>query len=112
MTFSRPPEGVERAFHRLVTVVPPSSTTIPQDVVAAVLLRFLTVTFAQYPLPHCDWIVSVASIMPSGLVTPDSREPLSSSAPGSTAHASRLHANERETTPRKRFVRMIPSSVC
>jgi hypothetical protein len=52
--FSRPPDVVERAFHRLATVVPPRSTTMPQDVVAVVRLRFLIVTFAQYPLPHCD----------------------------------------------------------
>lgn len=96
LTFSCPPDVVEIAFHRLVTVEPLSATTRLQAVAAPGPL-FVTVTSAQYPLPHCDWSARSAFIVLSALLTADSKESLSSRSAGSMLQASRQHANERET---------------
>ncbi|KYF74932.1 hypothetical protein BE17_04495 [Sorangium cellulosum] len=92
---SCPPDGVTRAPHALLIVEPLSATTIPQVVVPLVLV-FFTVTFAQYPVDHCDCNVSSADIVPSPLLSSFSSDTISSSSEGAPLQATRPQAIETE----------------
>ncbi|KYG08943.1 hypothetical protein BE21_20740 [Sorangium cellulosum] len=84
-----------RAFHALPSVEPLSPTTTPQEVTALSPV-FFTVTFAQYPVPHCDCSARSASMVPSGLFNPESTDSLSSWSESPEMQPSDQHATEAE----------------
>ncbi|AUX34098.1 uncharacterized protein SOCE836_062660 [Sorangium cellulosum] len=85
MATSCPPDGVVRAPHALVTVEPLSAMVMPQAVVVVrlvvVFVTFVKVTFAQYPVDHCDWSAMFASIEESALRSSPSSDSISSPSP-------------------------------
>jgi hypothetical protein len=95
VAFSCPFDCVIRAFHELDSVAPLSAIERPQDVLGLELM-FFTVTFAQYPVDHCDWYDSSADIVPSELSSSPSSDWISSSSGDAAMQAARQQAIETE----------------
>ncbi|KYF69879.1 hypothetical protein BE15_08580 [Sorangium cellulosum] len=100
-----PLDGVVVTFHALSSLEPLSAMTMLQVEIGAEP-TFFKDTFAQYPDPHCDWTERTASIDPSALTTPPSRDAISSSSVDAPMQATREHAIEAEQRPSKPIKRM------
>ncbi|KYF59784.1 hypothetical protein BE08_15130 [Sorangium cellulosum] len=72
----------------------------------SLVLLFVTVTLAQYPVPQSAGSEIWASIVPSGLSNPERNESFCSSPGAPGLQASRKHAKEAEKLPSKRVVRI------
>ncbi|KYF61032.1 hypothetical protein BE15_27975 [Sorangium cellulosum] len=69
-TVSCPPDALAFALHALCSVEPLSATTMFQPVTG--VAPFVTTTFTQYPVCHCDWTSITADIAASPLRSPSS----------------------------------------